>query len=82
MRKINRFSMLILDGTDLSESYYKDITNTDIPYQAIDICKELVTDLGNLINEIWLFDNTICTTVAKIYKTVDNKALVKCYAVL
>lgn len=79
---MNRFSILIWNDSNTDLMCSHDIFATDIPDEAIAMCKSLVTSEKNVVHEVWLFDNSTCLTVAKIYRTIDNKAFVKCYAVL
>ena len=79
----NRFCILIFDETTHKMEYdFEIMQEVDILDNVINICKELILNPGNKTNEIWIFDNTTLLNVAKVYKTVDNKTYVKCYAAL
>lgn len=79
----NRFCILIFDeATHKIEYDFEIMQEVDILDSVINICKELISNPNNKTNEIWIFDNITLLNVAKVYKTIDNKIYVKCYATL
>lgn len=79
----NRYSLTIIEKNEHDVLFDVEYYINNLPSSAIEFAKFLINKYNNITNEIWLFDNSLCCNVARIYRNKDdNNTYVKCYATL